>query len=68
MDNDKREENYQATGRAKLTAKQQQRLRHKENSRKTHDHAPDVFVDEKHKYVRVDCCEICRTPATASAV
>lgn len=64
MDNDERRENYElqrgttlrvlAEPDARLTPRQQRRLKHKENSRKTHSHAPGVH------------CDICRQPASAT--
>lgn len=82
MDNDQRTKNYErqrgkttvaddgtvtVTPPRKLTSTQSRRIRHKAESRKTHIHAPDVLVDDKHKNVRVAHCETCRTPATVSA-
>jgi hypothetical protein len=73
MDNDQRMDNYETqkgiayldedTRQAKLTPKQRKRLRHKVN---THTHVPDVFVDEKHRRMRMTHCGICSQPASAS--
>jgi hypothetical protein len=74
MDNDQRMSNYETqkgiayldsdTRLIKLTGPQRKRLRHKKGSG-THAHAPDVFVDDKHKDVRTTHCDICSQPASA---
>ncbi len=67
MDNKERRENYERQrGTTKLTGRQLKRLRHRAGPL-AHAHAPDVFINEKHKHVRVTRCDICRTPVPTSA-
>ena len=77
MDNSQRLDNYETqkgltyldpeVRMLKLTPKQRKRVRMHAGERGAHAHAPDVFINDKHKHVRVTRCDICRTPVPTSA-